>query len=238
MDASPVLVQAETGGRRVNPVLNPRYWASLIMSKLFGCHPYKFGVMNGVPIRHRYLVTPVDEHPDWEAELIHHIRTYIHPNDDVVVVGGFKGSSTVVAARRCLPDGSVTVYEAVAKHIPVLEDTLRVNRMEGHVKVVHGVVEAAVHLFGRSDPGDAEEVSSTDLPACDVLVLDCEGAEKAILENLDQQPRTIIVEVHPQYGFSLEEAKNRLTDHGYRIVEVVDGEGETWNMVAEWTETM
>jgi hypothetical protein len=34
------------------------------------------------------------------------------------------------------------------------------------------------------------------LPDCDVLILDCEGAEIEIIDGMEQRPRTMIVESH------------------------------------------
>jgi hypothetical protein len=84
------------------------------------------------------------------------------------------------------------------------------------VSIHHAVVGPAISL--RDDENAAESVSPTDLPECDVLVLDCEGAEMEILEEMDIRPRNIIVETHSIFDSPEEKVRDRLTQSGYQIL--------------------
>ena len=44
---------------------------------------------------------------------------------------------------------------------------------------------------------DVEVIDPADLPACDVLEMDCEGSELGILKGMQIRPRVLIVELHP-----------------------------------------
>lgn len=77
---------------------------------------------------------------------------------------------------------------------------------------MHTIVGDDHHLEG--DAGAADVISPMELPPCDVLEMDCEGAETAILSELEIQPRTIIVEAH----WNINEIKSNLAELGYSIV--------------------
>jgi hypothetical protein len=51
-----------------------------------------------------------------------------------------------------------------------------------------------------------------------VLELDCEGAEKEILEKFETKPNVIIVETHPELGTGPEKITKILNEQGYEIV--------------------
>lgn len=48
-----------------------------------------------------------------------------------------------------------------------------------------------------------------------MLILDCEGSEKSILEGLDMYPNTIICETHPEHGISNQEIIEILEQNTY-----------------------
>lgn len=57
------------------------------------------------------------------------------------------------------------------------------------------------------------------LPECEVLELDCEGAEVGIIKNLNIRPRMIFVEVHPtKLTTDATEVNEQLKQKGYHIV--------------------
>lgn len=134
-----------------------------------------------------------------------------------MIIGGGYGVSSVAAATHTGETGSVDVYEGSAPAVKQVQDTLRLNGVVNRVNVHHTVVGPEIQLDGER--GGATELAPEELPACDVLVLDCEGAETAILSNLDIAPRTIIVETHEIYDSSEEDVKMLLEDMGYEIAE-------------------
>jgi hypothetical protein len=57
----------------------------------------------------------------------------------------------------------------------------------------------------------------SQLPPCDVLQLDCEGAEVEILRELTIQPRLILVETHGLYGAPTDVVASLLENCGYIV---------------------
>lgn len=164
------------------------------------------GVRVAAPARPRRLFdrlrpgvgTP--EHRSFEAGLASFHRDYTRSSDAVVIVGGGYGITTVAATEA---GAEVTVYEPDPGRLAALARTLRLNRVE------RSAVDCQAAVVGELNPHEAGSkgldaqatpiVRPDELPACDVLELDCEGAELAILDGLDPDrlPRLIAVEIHP-----------------------------------------
>lgn len=178
--------------------------------------PKKIASFNGVPVRGVHLLDATDEFPEYEGALLEGIRSNVDSNDTVVVVGGGRGVSSVVAARQAAPDGHVTAYEGGCERLSVARETASLSRVADSVSIEHGIVGSGVDVVG--DSSEAAIVEPNDLPECDALVLDCEGAELAILESLDQRPPTIIVETHAFLDSPESAVRDRLDELGYTVV--------------------
>lgn len=178
--------------------------------------PRKIGVYNGIPVRDRALLDVTDEQPDYEGALVAAVRWYVTTGDNVVVVGGGRGVSTVSAARATGPTGEVDSFEGGDEQFVLLEETLELNRVDEWTSVHRAVVGNDVDVYG--DTRESAMVEPSGLPECDVLVLDCEGAEVGVLDGLQQQPRTIIVETHGFLGTPETEVREVLSHHGYEVV--------------------
>lgn len=179
--------------------------------------PYKIGVFNGVPARRVRLFDRTDEFPEYEAALVDAVRTTVEPDDAVVVIGGGYGVSSVVAARRAGPNGRVVTYEPTHERFPFIEETAALNRVADRIDARRALVGPGVKLDG--DGGGADRVDPAALPDCDVLELDCEGAEADVLRELSIRPRAIIVETHGCFGTPSEETRNVLDSLGYDVVD-------------------
>lgn len=153
--------------------------------------------------------------PDHESGLVDAADEHVQRGDDVVIVGGGWGVTTVHVARQVGPAGSVVVYEGAASSAEKAAETARRNGVEDRVEIRHAVVETAVAL--RGDPEGADAVDAAALPDCDVLVLDCEGAETEILPALEVDPRTIAVESHGHYGAPSDAVTTALSELGYEV---------------------
>lgn len=188
--------------------------------------------LNGVETGHRKRIldpllpgfitsrTPASpDQPLYEAALLGSLREQVDTGDDVVIVGGGRGISAVVAAERVGPEGSVTVYEASNKMVEEISWTIIANGYERRVTVHHGVV-GTYHSHNEDIYGSAEEtdrIEIASLPECDLLELDCEGAEVEILSQLEIEPEVIIVETHGFLGASEEDVRNELDRLGYEV---------------------
>lgn len=181
--------------------------------------PRKVGVYNGVPVRGPKLLDATDVKHDHEAGLVAATREAISPGDDVVLVGGGFGTSAVHASEAAGPYGSVHVYEASAEMYDCLTDTLAMNGCD-NVTAHHAIVGEPGDVWG--DLGDPARVSADAVPACDVLQLDCEGAELALLDAIPELPPSVVVETHGVYGASTDAVCAVLTDRGYGIAGVRD----------------
>lgn len=178
--------------------------------------PRKVGVYNGVAVRDRALFDVTDEQPDYEGALIAAIRMTVETGDSVVVVGGGRGVSTVSAAKSAGPSGSVVAFEGSKEFYDLLEETVSLNGTAGWTETRHAIVGEAVSVYGGADNAEFRPPSS--LPGCDVLVMDCEGAELEILDGLTQRPRAIVVETHGLYDAPESAVRERLEAMNYEVV--------------------
>lgn len=174
--------------------------------------PKKIASLNGVAVRHAALFDVTDVHPDHEEPLINSVRRNVGLGDEVVIVGGGRGVTTVVAAR--LAD-NVTVYEAAEEKVEMVKETVRINSVQDSVVIRHGVVGEVHNAWGGI--ADAERYSPDELPECNLLEMDCEGAEREILSNLEIRPEKIVVETHGCFGSPTEWVRNELQELGYSI---------------------
>lgn len=176
-------------------------------------------VLNGVVVPGTGFEDQQDNYPDHEEAVVAAFRRRVRRGDTVVVVGGGWGTTTVVAARMTHFEGRVRTYEPSAKMRRLLQRTVEVNRVGEVVTVdpaaVGSISDSSRDLFG---PPDDRTVAPSDLPDCDVLDLDCEGAELDILRGIDFEPRLVTVEAHPHLGCSREAVEAQLRSQGYEIV--------------------
>jgi hypothetical protein len=178
--------------------------------------PYKIGVYNGISVRGTVRELDfTDEFPNYKEANISALRESVRRKDDVVVIGGGLGVTTVIAAFEAGTDGSVTVYEASNDEIQTIERTLDINKVDDICTIQHAVVGPAVDIKGNM--GDASVVEPSRLPECDVLEIDAEGAEKEIIPNLSIRSRVIIVETHPKFDSTTEDIRRELDQAGYRV---------------------
>lgn len=178
---------------------------------------------NGVEVAR---VKPLDRYrgrDDYEGALIHGLEWAIEGGDHVCVVGGGWGVSAV--RSEWAGAGLVDVYEPGDGQVSHCAETVERNAADAPIRVHHTAVGPPLNVYGKTSAGT---LPPDRLPDCDVLVLDCEGAEMKILEQLDELPRAIVVEVHPMYGVSEPEILGLLVGRGYEIdyraVENADGE--------------
>ena len=155
----------------------------------------------------------VHDIPDYEATLLAAIRRTVRPGDRVVVVGGGLGVTATVAALQSGPDGRVTVFEGGARGVRDVRTTARLNGVAERVEVHHAVVGADRFVYGRRKGAIVEP---DELPDCDVLELDCEGAEVEILRGLALRPRALLIETHGLYGAPTEAVLALARGLGYR----------------------
>jgi len=150
-----------------------------------------------------------------DGEINAHVRS-TYEGDKVGIIGGGRGTTAVHAARQVGEEGSVRVYEG-GNIASIIREVVELNDVDDVVEVVQGMVGLATTLYGGMAQ-DTKMIQPADLPAFDVLEMDCEGSEIGILKNLRIRPRMLIVETHPH----LYDEKNTLPielieQMGYKI---------------------
>lgn len=187
-----------------------------LLIKWFGIPSRKIAIFNGVAVRGASLYSKIEIFPEHEAQLISAIRNHVKCGDKALVIGGGSGASTVVVAHQVGNTGTVISYEGNKNSFARVKDTINLNKVDDRVEVYHTIVEKPVYLLGEI--GNPPTLAAKDFPDCDVLVMDCEGAEIPILENMIIKPRLIIVETHPTLNAPKEETIKILHNLGYDII--------------------
>lgn len=180
--------------------------------------------LNGVRTHQKRLFDEIVPYPlghpnpsEYEAALVAGLRDRVEPGDTTLIVGGGWGVTAVVAAEESAPDGQVHVYEASEEYAEHVRETAALNDAEDRIDVTNAVVSRAISVLGDST---AETViPPSELPSCDILELDCEGAELDILKDLSIEPRVILVETHGKYESPTEEVADCLNSHSYTVVD-------------------
>jgi len=163
------------------------------------------------------------DQPDHEHALVSELRKWIEPGDSICVVGAGSGTTSVVAANQTTEAGSVIAFEGSTNRVEQARNTIGLNGVEQWCEVRHAIVGPAIRLPSL-DEGDirSKKLSPKELPDCDVLELDCEGAERNILKGMEIQPRLIIVETHPELNSEPEHISTILEGRGYNIINKIE----------------
>lgn len=178
--------------------------------------PNTVGLLNGVATPFpKYLDRDI-VHQDYEEGLIDGIQSLVAPGDRVVIIGGGRGVSAVRTAEVVGPTGSVTVFEAVEEQVDKIQQVAEMNKVADRIDVNQGTFGDQVHstIFDL-EPGTFTSVDS--LPKCDCLIMDCEGCERYVLEELDTPPQKMLVETHGKFESPTEENRKMMEEMGYEI---------------------
>jgi len=180
----------------------------------------------GVKVRDYSLIDPVLGaeslvNHDYKENLTEAVRESVSSGDDVVVVGGGFGVSVVHAYRESKGKnhypGEITVFEPSQRRFEKCRETLSLNTRKIDDEYVN-LYKAAVGSIKKKIGSVSDEVvCPANLPECDVLELDCEGAELEILGEMQIRPKKIVVETHKKFGASTEDVKQVLEKTGYQV---------------------
>ena len=184
-----------------------------------------YAMLNGVYVNSdKYKKLRIfDEVLPWEPpgnwyknENIDSIRTHVCDGDTIIVIGAGFGVTSVIAAEEAGSNGEVIAFEGSLERLETTRETVKINCVD-NCQLRHAIVGERIKLPGMT--GDPEIISPDELPECDVIEMDCEGAELNILRNLGIKPRNIIVESHPNLGAPESEVKEALSEIGYEITD-------------------
>jgi hypothetical protein len=155
--------------------------------------------------------------PGYEEALVKALHEHVNPGDKVVVVGVGMGVTCVIAARLSGPKGTVISFEGDGAGCEALSRVAKLNVVQDRIQNHHAIVGEAIGVYGSSFA--SRIVKPTELPACDVLELDCEGAEIMILREMPIAPRVIAVETHGFLGAPTDEVRTLLEARGYVVAD-------------------
>jgi hypothetical protein len=155
------------------------------------------------------------DEPEYEAALVTGLNESVKPGDRVVVVGGGVGVTAVIAAFLTGSTGTVECFEGSKRYIARIQETALRNKVS-NIRVHHAVVAKPIGVYGDQS-GHGGVIPPDQLPECDVLELDCEGAEVEILRSMVIQPRVIIVETHGNQGAPTPLVESLLKERGYAV---------------------
>ncbi|MCO8266124.1 FkbM family methyltransferase [Haloferax prahovense] len=176
--------------------------------------PRKVSEFSGVKVKKERLFDLRADRPNYKPRQVSALTERVGETDSVGIIGGGWGVSAVIAAEH---GERVTVYEASDEQVEHVKTTLALNGADTNTDVVHGLVAEGRNVYGDSS---AAVVSPGDLPAFDVLEMDCEGAEVPILRGLTCRPRVLIVETHPKFDAPDETVCELVESLGYDIASV------------------
>lgn len=185
--------------------------------------PRKSSKLNGVTVGYKRLfddwVPWAQTHPDpekYECAIISSLKQHVELGDTVTIVGGGWGVTTVVAAEQTGDEGCIRTFEASTQYAEYVKESAEMNDVNDRVTVQNAIVSHTVSTLGSSDSDVTLDPSR--LPDCDVLELDCEGAEIEILKKLKIRPQVLIVETHGINGAPTENVIESLESLSYRII--------------------
>jgi hypothetical protein len=211
--------------RRVLQVLNREFWQVYKPSVRQFLPDGDSILYAGIPIGRRkigdrmltrfYNPPDVIDVPDYELGLVSALKTHVKAGDRIVVVGVGSGVTCVIAAIAAGEAGHVDCYEGDFGGVESLRRVARINKVLARTEAHHAIVGEAIGVYGNAIATSV--VHPSDLPPCDILELDCEGAEICILRDMTISPRMIAVETHGFLGAPTEKVRDLLSSRGYSV---------------------
>jgi hypothetical protein len=158
----------------------------------------------------------VQDIPNYEGSLVAGLTEHVRQGDRVVVIGGGVGVTATIAAMKAGGSSVVHCFEGSSEGVEKIRKTALRNGVMERLEVHHAVVARSISVYGTEPAGAV--VNPVDLPECDVLELDCEGAEVDILRAMRIRPRVVLVETHGQYGAPTVLVSSLLNERGYSVI--------------------
>ncbi len=152
----------------------------------------------------------------YEGTLVLGLLDIVCANDLVIIIGSGLG---ITAAVACACGARVECFEGSEAFVKLGEKAVSYF---GFNAIFHHAVVGTFHadFYGRLPKDLGQVLDATDLPQCDILQMDCEGAEMEILTNMTIRPREILVETHGLYGARTSEVELLLKQKGYTVTDL------------------
>lgn len=153
--------------------------------------------------------------PDYEFTTVKALKEFATTGSVVTVIGGGLGVTACIAANAVGKTGHVYCFEGNKNNIKNIQKAVEYADLSDRITLKQAIVSSDIGVY----PGEKVQtiMDTSELPPCDILELDCEGAELEILTNLRFSPRIIIAESHGHYGSSSEKLIETLERKGYSV---------------------
>ena len=181
----------------------------------------------------------------WLIEEYNKKEFKIMENDIVIDIGAHIGLFTLYASQFC-KKGKILCFEPVEENYDLLLENIQINNLvnvttfnkaisnEKKITRIYLSEDQAAHSFYNEGPNfiEVESISlkevidSNKISECNLLKLDCEGAEYDILRAFPDEYFKTIMKICMEYHFSntqphlIKELKDRLGALHYNIVDI------------------
>jgi len=164
--------------------------------------------IEGFRFDRRFKVVDID-HETYESATRRLMREYLGPDDELLVVGGGTGITSITASPHIT---RVTAIEADARTRDRFMDHLNRNSVDN----------VDVHLGWVGDADDLNRPADVDvfeLEGHTAMEIDVEGNGLPIIPRIPDTVGTVFYESHPTMDVSTFDAIERLRTHGFGIID-------------------
>ena len=137
--------------------------------------------------------------------------------ESATIIGGGYGAIAVYLHKKITQKCKITIYEASVHQASIIRRTMEINSVF-NAKVINMPVGATVSVYNSDQPLNV--LPANDLLNTDLLIMDCEGAEKIILDTIIIKPKVIIVETHGFLGSGTNIIREKLLAHNYDVLDM------------------
>lgn len=168
--------------------------------------------------------------PTYEKTLINELKKHVKANSKVVIIGAGVGITAVVADQLISDEGTIICYESSFSQYNKANKTFRYNNVSENTSLVNATVAANIGVYNE---GSSNIIAVNNLPECDILQLDCEGAERLILQDMTFSPKVVIVETHGVFGAPTTLITKILINKGYSVEKIDVAEPRIYEQCVE-----
>jgi FkbM family methyltransferase len=227
-------------------IVNLENWREVIESRRKNSSLSEIRLRNGMNLR----VSEDERQQFFEifGEHVYDHAAFAVPKDGVVVdIGANTGLYSIYAAKNLVPRGKVYSFEPNPECAAKVRENCRLNAIENVnvrcLAISSTTGRAAFNVASRTGDGSLFSVAATkatvevdtisakdffaSIPATDLLKVDCEGGEHALLWSADASCWSKVKSVSMEYhlglktGFpddSASQVENRLRELGFRVL--------------------
>ena len=213
---------------------------------------YVLNLKNGFKIKMRKNTTDLQAFVNvWILEEYKKEKFEINNNDTIIDVGGHIGLFTLYVSQFC-KRGMIYAFEPMKNNFDLFKENIKMNNLknvivtncavtgkEEKIKIYENQLDDAAHSIHGKGPNFSEVnaitvaniMNNQNFSKCNLLKLDCEGAEYEIFRSMEKKDFSKIEKICLEYHLidsdtnMLKELKTILSDMKYEITEKPDKNG-------------